>query len=466
MPRFDDISIKRRLTLIVMLTTSVALLLSCIAFVTYDWISSKEALGRRLETMAEIIGSNSTAALIFDHEQDAIETLAALRAEPDVVSACIYDATGAVFARYHRTNDDFDAPPLEADGHRFTKDHLVLFKEIVVDGPVGAVYIKMKLVEMQHRLTRYVGIVATFILVSSLAAFLVGSRLRESISQPILHLVQRMRQVSEDKNFSVRATKTSRDELGQLVDGFNEMLTQIQDRDAALQQARDELELRASELQTELGERLRAEERIKTSLDEKEILLKEIHHRVKNNLQVISSLLDLQSLHVEDDRAMEMFRDSQNRIESMGLIHERLYQSQDFARIDFDEYIHELVVHLSHSYGVPSNKVTIETKVEKVALDIATAIPCGLIVNELVSNCLKYAFPASAGGMIEVGLRPGSGKGSHVIYVKDNGVGFPDGFDFRRTPSLGLKLVNALVKQLGGQIDLAPRRGTEFKISF
>ena len=126
-----------------MLTTSVALLLSCIAFVTYDWISSKEALGRRLETMAEIIGSNSTAALIFDHEQDAIETLAALRAEPDVVSACIYGATGAVFARYHRTTDDFDAPPLEADGHRFTKDHLVLFKEIVVDGPVGAVYIKM-----------------------------------------------------------------------------------------------------------------------------------------------------------------------------------------------------------------------------------------------------------------------------------------------------------------------------------
>lgn len=116
MPRFDDISIKRRLTLIVMLTTSVALLLSCIAFVTYDWISSKEALGRRLETMAEIIGSNSTAALIFDHEQDAIETLAALRAEPDVVSACIYDATGAVFARYHRTNDDFDAPPLRRTG--------------------------------------------------------------------------------------------------------------------------------------------------------------------------------------------------------------------------------------------------------------------------------------------------------------------------------------------------------------
>jgi len=219
-------------------------------------------------------------------------------------------------------------------------------------------------------------------------------------------------------------------------------------------------------LQTELGERLRAEERIKTSLDEKEILLKEIHHRVKNNLQVISSLLDLQSLHVEDERAMEMFRDSQNRIESMGLIHERLYQSEDFAQIDFDEYIHELVVHLSHSYSVPSNKVTIETNVEKVALDIATAIPCGLIVNELVSNCLKYAFPASVEGRIEVGLKPGAGENSHLLYVKDDGVGFPDGFDFRRTPSLGLKLVNALVKQLGGQIDLVPRRGTEFQISF
>ncbi len=150
----------------------------------------------------------------------------------------------------------------------------------------------------------------------------------------------------------------------------------------------------------------------------------------------------------------------------MGLIHERLYQSEDFARIDFDEYIHELLVHLSHSYNVSSNKVTIRTKVEKVALDIATAIPCGLIVNELVSNCLKYAFPASGSGMIEVGLRPGADADTHVLCVKDDGVGLPEGFDFRKTPSLGLKLVNALLKQLAGQIDLVPHRGTEFEISF
>jgi len=200
-------------------------------------------------------------------------------------------------------------------------------------------------------------------------------------------------------------------------------------------------------------------------LKEKEVLLKEIHHRVKNNLQIISSLLNLQSRSVTDLHMLEMLRDSQSRVKSMALVHEKLYGSPDLNRIDFAEYVRSLTSQLLRTYSNAPGAVTLQLNVEEVWLDVDTAIPCGLILTELVSNALKYAFPNGQPGEIGVNVRHGA-DGQILLHVSDTGVGFPDTIEFRNSPSLGLKLVNTLVDQIGGVVEMDRNGGTEFKISF
>jgi len=212
-------------------------------------------------------------------------------------------------------------------------------------------------------------------------------------------------------------------------------------------------------------ERKKAQEQIKASLREKEVLLKEIHHRVKNNLQIISSLLNLQADYLKDPEAIEVFRDSQNRIQSMAIVHEKLYQSEDLATINLSEYIQDLVSNLSYSYEVNLEAIAVKIKVEEVLLDIDTAIPCGLIINELVSNSLKYAFPKHQSGEICIELKSLIGK-QMKLTVSDNGIGLPENFDFNKTDSLGLQLVDALTTQLKGTIEIDRDRGTKFQIIF
>ena len=214
---------------------------------------------------------------------------------------------------------------------------------------------------------------------------------------------------------------------------------------------------------------------IKQSLEEKEVLLKEIHHRVKNNLQVISSLLYLQSKNIKDKGTLAVFQESQNRVRSMALVHERLYQSPDLARVDFAGYVRSLANYLLRSYGVNPNVIKLKIHLDNVLLGVDTAIPCGLIINELVSNSLKHAFPAPpfipparggerGGGEIRIELRADDGQ--FTLMVSDNGVGFPRDLDFRDAGSLGLQLVNTLVEQLEGTIELDRSGGTTFKITF
>jgi PAS domain S-box-containing protein len=214
----------------------------------------------------------------------------------------------------------------------------------------------------------------------------------------------------------------------------------------------------------DIAERKQAEEQIRASLKEKEVLLKEIHHRVKNNLQVVSSLLYLQSKRTKDQQALKILHDSQNRVGSMALVHEMLYQSPDLARVDFAEYVRTLANYLFHSYGVNPNTVELKINVDDVFLGVDTAVPCGLIVNELASNCLKHAFPDGRPGEIRIELRSDC-DGQFTLLVGDNGVGLPKDLDFRNTSSLGLQLVNTLVSQLDGTIELERRDGTEFKIT-
>jgi len=220
-----------------------------------------------------------------------------------------------------------------------------------------------------------------------------------------------------------------------------------------------------AEVNVDITERKRAEEQIRTSLREKEVLLKEIHHRVKNNLQVISSLLRLQSQYVQDKRDAEIFKESRNRIKSMALVHEKLYQSKDLASINFHEYVGLLLNGLFRSYGVNTDKIALKTNIEDIMLGVDVAIPCGLIINELVSNSLKYAFPEDKAGEIEITLRT-SDEGAMDLTVADNGVGLPGDWDLTNSGSLGLKLVKILTDQIDGKIELDRSEGTKFRIDF
>jgi|GEM_PF-5771140 len=217
----------------------------------------------------------------------------------------------------------------------------------------------------------------------------------------------------------------------------------------------------------EITRRKKREDKIKKSLHEKEVLLKEINHRVKNNLQVIVSLLNLQSRHIRDKQAREMFTDSRNRIKAMALIHERLYHSENLAAIDFSEYVRILVRHLSGLYkdAARAEEIHLDVRIQDIFLDINTAIPCALIVNELVTNALKHAFQGDTPGKINISMSPVRGDRIKML-VHDNGVGFPENIDFTQTKSFGMQLVMTLVEQIEGSISLNRHRGTAFEIEF
>jgi PAS domain S-box-containing protein len=214
-----------------------------------------------------------------------------------------------------------------------------------------------------------------------------------------------------------------------------------------------------------IKERKRAEEQIKTSLREKEVLLRELHHRVKNNVQVMASLLRLQTGHIKNKKMQDMINSYLGRIQSMGIIHEKLYQSEDLARINLSHYIRSLATHLFHTYGVNTNAVKLRVEMEDVHLDINRAIPLGLIINEIVSNSLKHAFPLSKKGEVFISLQS-TDEANAVLKIIDTGIGIPKEIDSKNPQSLGLQLVNDLVKQIGGRFELTREKGTVFKITF
>jgi two-component sensor histidine kinase len=234
-------------------------------------------------------------------------------------------------------------------------------------------------------------------------------------------------------------------------------------RRAELRQSAEKLRNTNQTLVLEIEERQQAQTQLAASLNEKEVLLKEIHHRVKNNLQVISSMLNLQSSTVSDEAALGVFQDSQNRVRSMALIHEKLYQSRNLAEIDFCDYVNNLVDYLKRSYRTPGVEIRVEGI--SVFLEIDTAVPCGLILNELVSNALKHAFPNEKTGEIIVELMCNQQQ-KCSLRVRDNGVGLPPDLDYLHTASLGLQLVHSLVEQINGRLHLDNATGTTFTVTF
>lgn len=214
----------------------------------------------------------------------------------------------------------------------------------------------------------------------------------------------------------------------------------------------------------DISQRLSIVQELQDSLDEKEVLLKEIHHRVKNNLQIISSMLNIQSHYFGDVQVKEVFRECQNRIKSMALIHETLYMSKNLANIEFSGYIKNLVQRLSLSYRDTAGNITVNISIPEVTLHIDTSIACGLIVTELVTNSFKHGFPDNRSGQIWVSLVEDEDR--YALTVRDNGVGFPKGTDLSKSNSMGLQLVTTLSHQLDADLDLDKVNGTSITLIF
>jgi len=273
---------------------------------------------------------------------------------------------------------------------------------------------------------------------AAVSAVLMGLFVSRSIGAPLHALQQAAAEVGKGR-FDVRVAIRRRDEIGMLAAEVNQMAA----------------DLKATTV---------SKAQLLASLEEKELLLKEVHHRVKNNLQVISSLLNLQAQELSDPQTIRLLQESQGRVRSLALIHEQLYRSRDLSQIDFAAYVRELVEHLAQGMGRAATRINFRFDLEPVQLPLDLAIPCGMIVNELVSNALEHAFPEGRLGAVRIAFR-GDAAG-YELTVADDGVGLAEELLAGKPGTLGLKVVQALTRQIRGRLDLQPAAGAVFAIHF
>lgn len=285
------------------------------------------------------------------------------------------------------------------------------------------------------------------------------------------------------KNFAELGDKVYKDDQKKIIDDFQNVLQTGKEeiteyrfvaRDGSIHWLEDFARIQYDEAGKPTGifgvlrditEIKKVYEKLRQSLREKEVLLAEVHHRVKNNMQIMASLLRLQARQAKDEETKELFRESQARIRTMALVHEKLYQSKDFTRINFSDYIQQVAIHLMSLYHEKSKNVDLEIKSEGVKLDINKAIPCALLLNEIITNALKHAFPDSRPGKLFIVFeqRPG---GEYFLRVEDDGIGLPIDINPEKPETLGLQLINDLAFQLGGVVRVYRNGGTAFEVTF
>jgi two-component sensor histidine kinase/HAMP domain-containing protein len=300
-----------------------------------------------------------------------------------------------------------------------------------------------------------VGIVIILILV------LVSRLFAKNIARPLLMLDKATRKIGKG-DFEYRIELSQKDEFGNLANSFNSMTTQLHQTTTSIELLEKEI-IERKNIEIKLQS---SSQHLSESLKEKETLLSEIHHRVKNNLQVIVSLLRLQSGATDDTKYTELLKKSENRVLSMAIVHEQIYQSGNFDNIGADEYITTLVNNLFISNGIDTNRIALHIECANTVFDIDNAIPCGLIINELVSNCVKHAFPNGQNGKIDISFLS-TNNDEFELTVGDNGVGLPKDLNIRDTESMGLQVVRALTEDtLEGKIKLDRTKGTKFNFKF
>ena len=441
MQALRDLPIRQKLVLIVGLATGGALLLASAGLVVSDLVRFRGEMVRDLTSLAEVIARNSTAALSFDDEAAAGETLSSLEASPPIDAAALYDEHGKRFASYVRKGKHAEFPGRPGpDGHLFAQGHLLLFRPVSLGGQrIGMVYLESNLEPMYDRLRVQAFTVFLVFCVSGAFAVLLSTRLQRLISRPILHLAAAAKAVSERRDYSIRAGKTSADELGLLVDAFNDMLGQIEARDLELQRAKEELEgrvaERTSELRQELGERRRAEQELAERNEELRQSNKELDdfayiasHDLKEPLRGIHNF----SVFLLEDYADKLDDEGRSKLETLtrlsrrmeALIDSLLHFSRvgrvDLAidRIDLNEIVAEVLDSLDINRRELGVEVRIPRPLPAVRCDRARV---GEIFYNLILNAMKYND--KAGKWVEIGWR---GDRPPVFYVSDNGVGIPE----------------------------------------
>ncbi len=481
MNKFKNLPIKTKLIIILVCLSGFILLIAMSLVVFYDLSHFKNSLARNLMVLAEAVGGNSRAAILFGDKDAANKILGSLKGEEQIDFAALYDDKNNIFVTYKRVQRlSFKPPTIKNEGYRLVGEKIELVKPIFLNGErVGEIYINANLNKFDQHLKTYIAIVGAIIFLAIIISIFISLKLQGIISKPILVLAAATRRITGKKDYSFRVSHQFQDELGTLYNGFNEMLIQIEKRDKELEKYKCHLEemvaFRTQEicetnekLKIEIQERQKVETVILESLKEKEILLKEIHHRVKNNIQIVLSMIRLQGSKVQDEKYIRMFQECANRVQSMALMHEKIYDSPKLGAVDFSDYLQDLVSELVQVYDVDSNLVEIQIETNGISLDIDQGIPCGLVILELISNSITHAFPGEMKGFVKITLSFLDETSNLLeLKIKDNGIGLPIGFDFRNNKSLGLQIVKTLCeKQLKGKIDLNRSPGIEFIIHF
>ena len=408
----QNLSIKRKLTLITMLTSSIALILSSVSFLIFDLISFRHLLSQDLMTQAEIIGYNSAGAMEFKDEPAATATLSALTAKEDIVTAVLYKPDGKIFAHYFRSNTalpGFLPSHLQEKGYRFESGYLEVFQEVTINGEhVGTLFLQSDMRQWSLRAKRYANILIIFVLVSGLFALFVSSKLQGLISKPILHLEDTMRMVSSNKNYAVRAVKTYSDEIGRLIDGFNTMLSEIQQRDTALQSTNGELKTRTQELEEEVFQRKQAQEELlnaKHAAEEanraKSTFLANMSHELRTPLNAIIGYSEMLEEETRDTGKVENVHDLK-KIQTAGkhllaLINDVLDLSKIEAgkmglhleTFDVPQVIEEMVTTLQPAVAKNANSIHVHLA-ENVSVMRADITKVRQILFNLLSNACKF----------------------------------------------------------------------------
>ena len=437
-----NLSIKRKLVLITMLTSGVAVVLSSAGFLVYDLISFRHSLSEDLITQAEIIGYNSAAAMAFKDESAATGTLSALRAKDDIVSAVLYTREGKLFAQYFHANAPLQRlpAPFQERGYHFEGSYLEVFQDVTLNGePVGTLFLQSDMRRWNARANRYAMIFSSFVLVSGFFALLVSSKLQKLISVPILHLEDTMRMVSTTKNYEVRATKFYSDEIGRLIDGFNTMLSEIQHRDMAFHQANDELKTRTMELEGEIVRRKEMEKELvdaKLSADDanraKSAFLANMSHELRTPLNAIIGYSEMLEEETQELGKVENVKDLQ-KIQGAGkhllaLINDVLDLSKIEAgrmglhleTFNITQMVEEIVNTLHPTISKNSNKIQV-----RLAGELGTMQADITKVRQILFNLLSNASKFTDHGTISLDVDRSTVEGQDWIRfrVTDTGIG-------------------------------------------
>ena len=498
----QNLSIKRKLLLITMLTSSVALVLLSASFLVYDLVYFRHFLSNDLATQADIIGYNSAAAMAFKDEPTATVTLSALKAKQDIVAAVLYGPDGKIFAQYVRANVAHPVLPTDLpqnNGYRFRRNYLEVFHSVSLNGePLGTLFLQSDMSQWSSRAKNYAIFLLTFMLASAFLALLIASKLQALISRPILRLEDTMRVVSAKQNYEVRALKFYDDEIGRLIDGFNTMLAEIQQRDAALQGANDELKTRTQELEGEIIQRKQAQDELlmaKRAAEDasraKSAFLANMSHELRTPLNAIIGYSEMIQEEIQDSGHIENTQDVQ-KIEYAGkhllaLINDVLDLSKIEAgkmglhveSFDVSLMIQEMVATLQPAVAKNSNTLQLN-----LADDLGMMRSDITKVRQILSNLLSNACKFTDHGTISLdALRSRRGVHERITFrIRDTGIGITEEQqenlfkEFAQADvsiarkyggtGLGLAISNRFAQLMGGQISVEsePGKGSIFTV--